>query len=281
MSLTKTLAQRAARRLGYRISRLDRAPPAPARAAGAPPGLTPYKLTLHAMSAVADTLRVVQVGANDGRTGDPLARFLRSRPGRAEVMLFEPQPSLIPHLTENYAYHPAATIVNAAVGPQSDLTLNVVSPDIWDRLDIPYARRAGFPVHRAATGVTSFDRASVVAWVRRHAPKGTDAEAAVDTLRVPCAPLTEHLATHGWPDRIDVLQIDTEGFDDEVIYASDIARTRPAVIFYESKHLARSSPERPARLAAHLAAHGYATVAQGHSDTLAVLKRPRRRLTRS
>ena len=38
-------------------------------------------------------------------------------------------------------------------------------------------------------------------------------------------------------DEIDVLQIDTEGFDDEIIYASDIHITKPKLIHFESIHL--------------------------------------------
>ncbi len=89
----------------------------------------------------------------------------------------------------------------------------------------------------------------MVTWVRQHLPDEQDPDSLVAALTVPSGRLVPYLRDHWGDTTIDVLQIDAEGFDDEVIYACDIELTRPKILRFESAHL---SPERLARLRAHL-----------------------------
>ena len=70
-------------------------------------------------------------------------------------------------------------------------------------------------------------------------------------LHVPCLRLTDALESLGRSVEIDVLQVDVEGFDDEVIYACDLDRTRPAIVYFEENHL---PAEQRRRLRNHLEA---------------------------
>ena len=101
------------------------------------------------------------VGANDGKFGDPIFPLIESHLAKeTDVLLFEPQPSLIPVLSGNYAFHPAHHIINAAVGPDSELVLHAVRQEAWSSLSPGYARN--WPVYRAPTGITSSERQRVV-----------------------------------------------------------------------------------------------------------------------
>jgi len=208
----------------------------------------PYWAAVLALANFRSPLRICIVGANDGRSGDPIFPLIkRHLTNETDVLLFEPQPYLIPHLIENYAFHPSHHIVNAAIGPDIDLVLHAVRQEAWDRLSPGYAEK--WPNYRAPTGVTSTERQLVVDWVKKHGPAENNPEEIVVELRVPCARLPDALEALRRSLEIDVLQVDAEGFDDEVIYACDLDRTRPAIVYFEENHL---PAERRRRLREHL-----------------------------
>jgi FkbM family methyltransferase len=184
------------------------------------------------------TIRIVVVGANDGRINDPIYRTAMRLRQRVEIVLIEPQSAVIPHLQQNYEGHPGATILHAAVGPPGTLELHAVREEYWDKAVLPYG--VGWPAYRAPTGITSSDRAAVADWVQAYIP-GVTAEEAIWTETIACVDLEALLRANGidW-GRIDVLQVDTEGFDDVVLANSGLERLRPSVIHFESKMLPRT-----------------------------------------
>lgn len=211
-----------------------------------------YVAAVRALAAVRTPLRIVVVGANDGRLNDPVYPVLQDGLADAtEVLLIEPQADLHSALRDSYAFHPAARFVRAAVGSGGTLTLHGIDPALWPHLSVPYAD--DWPDWRAPTGVASGRRDTVVDWLAAHAPPGTDPETAIRRMEVPCLPLRDVLAQAGWPAAIDVLQIDAEGCEAEVIAACDLAVTRPAVIWVETVNL---TPDDRAALDAALA-QGY------------------------
>jgi hypothetical protein len=82
--------------------------------------------------------------------------------------------------------------------------------------------------------------------------------------------MTELFATHldeiSWRKEVDLLQVDAEGFDDEVIYNSDIDVTKPHLINFEAASL---SADRHERLSKFLSERGYHLTPHG-TDTLAI-----------
>ncbi|MEP1933535.1 MAG: FkbM family methyltransferase, partial [Roseibium sp.] len=147
----------------------------------------------------------------------------------------------------NYSFHPSHRIVPAAVGPEDTLTLHAIRPEHWKRFTPTYS--SDWPSYRAPTGVTSTDRNCVLRWVKKHLPDECDPENLVTELTVPSKRLTGFLECLGKEPVVDVLQVDAEGFDDEVIYACDIDLTEPKIIRFEHSHLPE---ERLARLKKHL-----------------------------
>lgn len=228
---------------------------------------TSYHSALLTLYAVKDRVRIVQVGANDGVINDPLYPVVSGLPGRTDILLIEPQRSLLPLLRSNYAFHPNPAIFNGAIGPTGVLALYAVREEFWGRFDVPYAK--GWPAYRAPTGIASANVEWVRGWVRRYIQDKSQADHAVEQLTVPCKPLLKVMEIFGWEASIDVLQIDTEGFDDQVIYASDIGHTLPALIHFEVNMTANSY----ARLAAYLSGFGYIIDRHGN-DALALRVKP-------
>jgi Methyltransferase FkbM domain len=213
---------------------------------------TPFRLALDALLEAQGTLNILQVGANDGRIGDPLYGFVLANPDKTQIILVEPQLDLIDVLQANYAFHPKVAVFQGAVGQAGLLWLHKVRQACWPDLAVPYA--IGWPAYRAPTGVTSARRDMVLDWLSG-VYRGTEAiETLVDTISVESCPTSRIMARTGLFERLDVLQIDAEGSDDQVIAASEIFRLRPRLINFEAIHLGTA---RYAVLEADLVRLGY------------------------
>lgn len=97
---------------------------------------------------------------------------------------------------------------------------------------------------------------------RDHIP---DIEDRLRTIEVPCLTFESLCQKHA-VERIDLVHIDTEGYDFEVIKLIDLDRWRPKVLLFEHKHL---SPTEHSACVEHLEANGFALVADA-TDTLCV-----------
>lgn len=255
------------RRIAARAHSMRKAAGArPSTGGGSPKDRLDEKLR-HLLST-RDTLSIVQVGANDGLLNDPINPFVRRHPGRTRLLLIEPQASVLPMLTETYADHPSATIVECAIGAAGVSTLWTVDQAFWMDCQPGYA--GDWPAYRAPTGLASENRSHVESWVRQHY-RGDHAPAEVITsFTMQSRPLIEVLESSGFGFGVDLLQVDTEGSDDVVIMNSSIDRLLPALINFEQAHLPQS---RLSALTEHLQLLGYEIHDNGY-DALAVLTRP-------
>lgn len=188
----------------------------------------------------------VQVGANDGVLDDPIRELVirHSLPG----LLIEPLPDLFEKLQDNYRGQPQLRFENAAVMPSAgELTI--------------YRVRADAPVHAHWHGIASFSRANLLA-------QGVPPEH-IEAQPVRGAPLGELLARHGMRD-VTLLQVDTEGFDAEVIRSAFDAGLRPSIINYEHCWL---KPDLRHATKLLLDREGYSFIETG-KDTLALREAP-------
>lgn len=238
------------------------------RKIGSPPRFptrTALETGMAALIAAQGRIRVVQVGANDGVVNDPLHDFLMKHRDQTEVLLIEPQPYLIPMLAANYQNHPAHHIQNLAVGERGSLLLHTIDERYWTECAPPYAD--GWPAYRAPTGVSSSDREIVLAYLRRYYKGELPVEDLIVDFSTECMPLTELMERARFAPAVDVLQVDCEGFDDEVLYNSSLDRLKPKLINFEETEL---SPERLAKLSSALSELGYTLQSTGN-DVLAIL----------
>lgn len=213
---------------------------------------------LDAFSKGHPTLTAVQIGANDGFQNDPLHKFIKRDHWRA--FLLEPQPYLhTKFLVPLYAHQPTVQPINAALASEDgEMTLYKIACE-----------------ERWATGLSSFDRT----YLQQQIDNGHVAEKAqkygstlpadrnawiIETSVATISPDT--LLTSYQIGAVDLLQIDTEGLDDEIIYTWNLSKRGPGVIIYEHIHL---SPARSSALLAYLDQHGYSMRAYG-ANTLAI-----------
>jgi FkbM family methyltransferase len=161
----------------------------------------------------ANPFRFVQIGACDGVRFDPIHRFVVENHSRIRGLVVEPLPDLFAMLCQTYRPYPGITPVNCAIhNTAGTMTLHRVRPDRLGELP------------DWAVGITSFDP-------EHHRRLGIPDEA-MTRVEVPCQTLTGLLAESGL-NGLDLLQIDTEGYDAEIILGLDFSQIRPTVIRFE------------------------------------------------
>ena len=167
---------------------------------------------------------VVQVGANDGLQGNPIAALIRQNPDW-RVVFIEPLPHIFRRLIANYPPLPNYTFENLAVSQERGVRrMFYVSDDIRKaQADVPYWYDQ----------LGSFDP--------KHVLKHGFDEAFLTSEEVPCEPLADVLARNGIA-RVDLLLIDVEGYDFELIKQLDLTQQAPHAILYEHRHL--SEPDK-------------------------------------
>ena len=208
-----------------------------------------FDLSVRLLMAIrGEQVTFVQVGANDGRYGDPLHDYISRHPW--EGILVEPQPDLFTKLRENYA---------AAA----------------DRLifeNVAIAQGVGeLAMYRGKNGGPSDDgvfAASVVSASPQVVARQLGVQIGdLERFTVPCATLDDLVVKHGLSG-LDLLQIDTEGHDYNVLKTLDLSKTRPWIIQFEHGHL---TPREITGALEHLNGHGYRVLFGGHqTDTLAL-----------
>lgn len=178
----------------------------------------------------------IQVGAHDGAFGDPIRTLVDKYHWKG--VLLEPQPKVFERLARTYEDETQLVLLNAALGEKN-------------------GRQTLFCTERSSQ-LASFNRAQLA--------KTTNAneiyELTVDTV---C--FASLVAKYGI-GYVDLLVIDTEGFNYEVIKMALATKhmPRPALIYFEHLHLSAADRTTCINL---LGARGYRLLRNGH-DTAAI-----------
>lgn len=185
----------------------------------------------------------VQVGSNDGEQLDPLRRHILRRRWRG--VMVEPVPHVFARLRSNYGHlSDRIALENVAIADRhGELPFHHLAP-------VADHEAEGLPRWYDALG--SFRREIVL----KHQEFIPDIEARLVTTPVPCLPFDELCDRHALHD-LDLLHIDTEGYDFELLKTIDWSRHRPALVIYEHLHL--TGAERAACLGL-LADVGYGAI---------------------
>ena len=171
----------------------------------------------------------LQIGANDGFIYDPLQKFIK-RDNWSGVML-EPQPHVFHEfLVKIHAKRPEIIPVNSALSLEDGkTTLYTIA----------------FSEERWATGLSSFNKELLMQKFR----DGTIAKKAskegisfpeneedwIEEVEIEAISSGTLMKKFGGK-KIDLLAIDTEGFDFEILKMLDLKSIAPAVIIYEEEH---------------------------------------------
>jgi FkbM family methyltransferase len=185
----------------------------------------------------------VEVGSNDGEQHDHLRPLILSLEWRG--LMVEPVPYVFERLRRNYEDVDRVTLVNVAIADRDG------ELPFFHMREAEPGERVPFWYH----GTGSFSREAVLG----HAKDIPDVEERLVTTTVPCLTFASLLARYE-ADRVDLLLVDTEGYDWELLRMIDLAAVRPRLVVYEHFHL---SPGDRADALARFAELGYETMEEG------------------
>lgn len=199
-----------------------------------------------------DSVFFVQVGSNDGMQGDPLHDLI-IRNSNWKGIFIEPVSFLFDRLKLNYGNSDRFIFEKQAIAPiRSTAEFFYVSQRAKAELG------EALPYWYDQLG--SFDR--------NHILKHLDGmlEPYIISEEIDAVPLQEIFDKHQ-VKRVDLLHIDTEGYDYKVLSTIDFSVYQPGVILYENAHLSTIEKESAESL---LKSHGY-TCTYYDGDTLATI----------
>lgn len=226
----KSLVNCALQRLGYRIERI------------VDPGenrIDVFWLALRlALQRAGSEFFFVQVGAHNGVHDDPIREFVVRY--HLSGLLVEPQPLVFPELKKNYAGEPQLMFENVAIS-HKDGEVKMYHAEA----------KNGDP-----TSILATLRREVLEYQMGRGAKICETSVATRTFRT-------LFANHSIR-RVDLLQIDVEGFDCEILKLFDFKSYSPMIVRFEHIHLSRRELAEAVTLLANL---GY----QLHRHTIDVV----------
>lgn len=186
----------------------------------------------------------VQVGANDGKMMDPIQRQVRN--SRWQGLALEPVPALYEALCLNYAaLADRIRPVNLAISVQSGA--------------MPFYHLANRPglleLPDWALGLGTFNKAVLL----KHVDRIQDLGDYLNTIDVPGKTWRDFCSEYV-SRPIDLLVVDTEGYDYEILRQLDFRQQRPVLIIYEHHHF---SPATRRDCLSMLGAAGYRMFEEG------------------
>jgi len=190
----------------------------------------------------------VQIGANDGIFRDPLYEFVTRHHEQIAGLALEPVKETFQKLQANYAKYPHVTPVNVAIHTtKKKLNIYKVDPEFYGKLP------------EWVRGIASFDK-------DHYRTLGVPPEAMI-TESIRCVTLDELVSQYD-VEHIDLLQIDTEGYDAEIIKSIDFSKVKPSIIRFE--HNLEANKMEPAAftvLSNLLHLHGYDVILETQDAT--------------
>ena len=169
---------------------------------------------------------VVQIGSNDGKSGDPIYNIL-NRNKSWECLFVEPVPYLFKRLKNNYPNDSRFKFENSAVNDGSEQIFYSVDPIAKQKID-------NLPVWFDQLG--SFDKNHIATRL-----DGILKPFIVDE-KIQGITLGELFKKHNLRS-INLLHIDAEGYDWKILSQLDFNSCQPEVILFEHKHLSSSEKD--------------------------------------
>jgi FkbM family methyltransferase len=164
---------------------------------------------------------VLQIGAHDGVSGDPIHELIVKYDWQG--LLVEPQPSLFEQLKANYSKLPHRLLFENAAVADSDGFRDM------------YFVRPEKVTREWETQIASFY------------PRESYSTEDIGAIRVPTVTIATLIKRHQ-VKKVDLLQVDVEGYDFEILKLVDFNRCPPSFIRYEHKHLTRRDRAASRRL---------------------------------
>jgi len=213
-----------------------------------------FESFLYRHLVVHKSLTFLQIGANDGVMNDPLYKFNIENKNVVSGFVLEPLPDMFNQLVYNYKECTGIKAFNLAIhSTKSEMILHRVNP--------AYAKR----IPEYARGIASFDpnhwkKTMLVPDIKY-----------MEEIKVKCISMDDFL-NHNKIRNLDLLLVDTEGYDYEILMSLNYKKIKPKMIRFE--HGIRNqvmSINQFNKLTKHLNSFGYQIIAESYDATAYLL----------
>ena len=169
-----------------------------------------FGLVVERLAERSHEFQVIQVGACDGVSADPIHSWIRRFGWKA--LLIEPQPEAFARLQQAYEGVAGIEMTNVAVAAEPG-RLTLFRPKVTSGDDTSSLLTASFRPNPTL------------------ASRGQIEEVVVEAVTF------DQVLKRSEIDRVDMLQIDVEGMDGELLRLFDFGRYMPSIVHYEHRHL--------------------------------------------
>ncbi|MBL6444762.1 FkbM family methyltransferase [Fulvivirga sp. 29W222] len=214
------------------------------------PNIDNVQVVAHLYNNFKNKLTVLQVGACDGFTSDSIYPYIKA--GTINAFLVEPVSINFQKLQEFYKDTPSAVLINAAVAGKDEKRIMYSVKDEGKWKDVGWARQ-------------------LASFYKEHLTKHQFSDDEIAEQMVDCKTLKSIISEYKIED-LDILLIDTEGFDGEVVKMAMKQNVKPNYIIFENAQLVQNySQEELNQLYNLLEDNGYSWT-HDRINTMAVRK---------
>lgn len=198
-------------------------------------------------------LHVLQIGAYNGIENNVVSLTALASVSDSKLVLVEPNPVVFADLQSNYSDHSNVICLNVAIhdsNEERDFYIVDHHPSLpeW------------------ASQLSSFDKNHILK-ADQFIPNA-DIRQFIHKVKVQCSTLTNVVDIH-LEGKVDIVLIDVEGFDAVIVQSIPLKKMKPAIIYFEHKHLSKEDLVETLTL---LHEHGY-SFTHSSNDTLAYITR--------
>ena len=170
---------------------------------------------------------IVQIGSNDGKTGDPIFHLLDKRK-KWNAIFVEPVPYLYKRLKQNYNSESRFIFENVAINNGSEQVFYSIKQEAREKFpDLPlWFDQLG-----------SFDKEIILKHLNGKL------EPFIEETKLKGITL-KNLLSKNSVSSIDLLHIDTEGYDWKILSQLELDNYKPSIILFEHKHLVKSEKKQ-------------------------------------
>ena len=175
-------------------------------------------------------VKIVQVGANDGFHGDPLYEYVTKFNERIDLLCIEPQLTAFNALKKNYQNISNVYFAMNYIGDGEKKLFYSLNENF---------KKIKENQNKKVDGVSSLEKTNLTSRIRKDGLKNIDdfiESEIVQTYRLEDILKKDDIYANIFLE-VDFLQIDAEGYDDEIIYNSGLEKFNFKYINYEFKNL--------------------------------------------
>lgn len=203
---------------------------------------------IHALSTSQDYLFFIQIGSNDATHGDSLNMFLKNEHWHG--ILVEPVSYVFDRLRAKYGSSKRFILENVAIAEVNSTKEFYYIEQSTDNLPSWYDQLGSFSLPI----------------IMKHTDFIPDLEKRIKKTNIECITFQALCDRHSVKS-IDIIHIDTEGFDYEILKLIDFKYYKPVLLIYEHKHLSEIDKAASQKF---LADKGYEVLEVNSCDTISV-----------